>query len=108
MVRILVIDDQESSLELLRGVFEGAGHHVDTLADAGKAHGLLDDGDYDVVFTDLRLGYPFDGLEMLELVKQTCARTQVIMCRRPMVSESAAAMGAQKMSATAMKARHRP
>ena len=35
-------------------------------------------------------------------------RTQVIMCRRPMVSESAAAMGAQKMSATAMKARHRP
>jgi len=25
-----------------------------------------------------------------------------------MVSESAAAMGAQKMSATAMKARHRP
>jgi len=79
MARILVIDDQQDTLDLLVRVFEKEGYVVDAAADGAGARELLESSEYDVVFTDLRLGYPFDGLEMLELAKHTCPRTQVII-----------------------------
>jgi DNA-binding NtrC family response regulator len=79
MARILVIDDQQDTLDLLVRVFEKEGYVVDAAADGAGARELLESSEYDVVFTDLRLGYPFDGLEMLEFAKHTCPRTQVII-----------------------------
>ena len=79
MPRILVIDDQRDTLQLLVRVFEKDGYEVDAVSDGAGARELILDAEYDVVFTDLRLGYPFDGLEMLEMVKQSCARTQVVI-----------------------------
>jgi len=79
MPRILVIDDQRDTLQLLVRVFEKEGYEVDAVSDGAGARELILDAEYDVVFTDLRLGYPFDGLEMLEMVKQSCARTQVVI-----------------------------
>lgn len=79
MSRILVIDDQQDTLDLLVRVFEDEGYIVDAAVDGTEARERVESREYDVVFTDLRLGYPFDGLEMLNLVKQTCPRTQVII-----------------------------
>ena len=79
MGRILVIDDRQDTLDLLVRVFEDEGYEVDAASDGMGARERILSAEYDVVFTDLRLGYPFDGLEMLELVKQTCARTQVVI-----------------------------
>jgi DNA-binding NtrC family response regulator len=79
MARILVIDDQQDTLDLLVRVFEAEGYEVDAASDGAGARDRILNAEYDVVFTDLRLGHPFDGLEMLELVKQTCVRTQVII-----------------------------
>jgi len=77
--RILVIDDQEEILSLLRTLFTSRGYAVDVLSDADQAGALLEDHEYDVVFTDLRLGYPHDGLDVLDMVKTVQPRAQVVI-----------------------------
>ena len=79
MTRILVIDDQPATLKLLAGLFQDAGYAVDAAQDGGQAREFLEHVDYDVVFTDLRLGYPYDGLEVLEMVKRLRPRAQVLI-----------------------------
>ncbi len=79
MTRILVIDDHRDTLVLLKDLFGNAGYIVDTVNDGDQARERLRAIDYDVVFTDLRLGYPYDGLEILELVQQARPRAQVII-----------------------------
>ena len=79
MTRILVIDDQTATLELLGRLFRDEGYQVDTVPDGAKARDCLVEVDYDVVFTDLRLGYPYDGLEVLDMVKSLRPRAQVLI-----------------------------
>ena len=79
MTRILVIDDQPATLELMNRLFVAEGYTVDAVSDGAEARACLDKDEYDVVFTDLRLGYPYDGLEVLELVKQIQPRAQVVI-----------------------------
>jgi two-component system response regulator HydG len=76
---ILVIDDQKDTLELLQRLFRAEGYTVDAVPDGARAKDRLEADDYDVVFTDLRLGYPYDGLEVLELVKRLRPRAQVVI-----------------------------
>ena len=79
MTRILVIDDQKDTVELLKELFRREGYRVDSATDGGGARRLLEIEEYDVVFTDLRLGYPHDGLELLEHIKRISPRTQVVI-----------------------------
>jgi len=79
MARILVVDDQPETLELLESMFRREGYAVDGVRDGGTAHQYLERVDYDVVFTDLRLGYPYDGLEILDMVKKLRPATQVVI-----------------------------
>ena len=79
MTRILVIDDQAPTLELLRQLFVSNGYEVNVMSDGEKAKRQLETVEYDVVFTDLRLGYPYDGLEVLEMVKRMQPRAQVVI-----------------------------
>jgi len=79
MPRILVVDDQVATLELLARLFRLQGYEVDTVSDGDLAQDAIERVDYDVVFTDLRLGFPYDGLELLEMVKKARPRTQVVI-----------------------------
>ncbi len=79
MPRILVIDDQVETLELLTRLFRTEGYEVDAVSDGDRAVEAIDEVDYDVVFTDLRLGFPYDGLELLEMAKKARPRTQVVI-----------------------------
>ncbi len=79
VARILVIDDQVATLDLLTRLFEAEGYAVDAVADGELARQYVERVDYDVVFTDLRLGYPYDGLELLEMIKKVRPRTQVVI-----------------------------
>ena len=79
MARILVIDDLAATRDLLKKLFASQGYAVDAVPDGAKAHEHIQKVDYDVVFTDLRLGYPFDGLEVLEMIKKVRPRTQVVI-----------------------------
>ena len=79
MPRILVVDDQHDTLELLARLFRAEGYVVDTAAEALAAIAELDANDYDVVFTDLRLGYEHDGMDILQEAKQRRPHTQVVI-----------------------------
>ncbi len=93
--RLLVIDDQQATLDLLGKLFRREGYDVDLAGDGDSALRLLEETEYDVVFTDLRLGYPHDGLEMLDAAKRLSSRTQVvIMTAFTSVESSALAMRA--------------
>ena len=106
MSKILVIDDQPGTLELMSRLFKAEGYAVDAVDDGVKAREYLERVDYDVVFTDLRLGYPYDGLEMLELIKKIRPRTQVvIMTAFSSVESSVLAMKAGAYDRCAMARR---
>jgi two-component system, NtrC family, response regulator AtoC len=79
VARILVIDDLQGTLDLLTKLFQAEGYAVDAVSDGEQARAYISKVDYDVVFTDLRLGYPYDGLEVLEMIKQIRPRTQVVI-----------------------------
>jgi DNA-binding NtrC family response regulator len=79
MGRILVVDDQPETLDLLENLFRREGFAVDGVRDGGTAHEYLKRVDYDCVFTDLRLGYPYDGLEILDMVKKLRPASQVVI-----------------------------
>ena len=79
MPRILVVDDQHATLDLLDRLFVAEGYVVDTAAEAPLAIEKLDANDYDVVFTDLRLGYEHDGMDILQEAKRRRPHTQVVI-----------------------------
>ena len=56
--RILVVDDEPDSRDLLDYTLRRAGHHVDTVSNGRQALELFADESYDVILSDLRLRMP--------------------------------------------------
>jgi len=54
-LRILVVDDEAPIAELLRDIFEGAGHGVALARSGVDALGYLEDQEFDVVLTDVKM-----------------------------------------------------
>jgi CheY-like chemotaxis protein len=51
--KLLVVDDEEEVLNLVRDMFEMAGHQVTAVQDGERAIELLKQAEFDMVFTDL-------------------------------------------------------
>ncbi len=80
MARILVVEDDLSLREVLSMFLRKSGHDVVTANDGDLAFQALsgDDGDFDLVLTDLKLGRR-SGLDVLTHVKNTAPQTEVIL-----------------------------
>ena len=65
LARILVVDDDVASRLTLQTVLRAGGYWVETAASAAEAVGLLDDRQYDLVLSDLRMESPEAGLKVL-------------------------------------------
>lgn len=83
-MKILVVDDEPVSREVLRKIITSIGGHQVTVAEDGAAAWtLLDDpGRYfDVVFLDVTMPAP-DGFEVLKRIREShaLASIEVIMC----------------------------
>jgi len=77
--KILVVDDDQESRELLCEFLEANGYAVLAVADAGAAHDVLNnDGEYRVVIADLRMPNE-SGLELLRRLRQQNAQYQIIL-----------------------------
>ena len=75
--RVLVVDDKENILSLLRKVL--AGHfEVTTAEDGARALALATQGDFDVIVTDIRMPGA-DGFEVLRETKRTRPDVEVIL-----------------------------
>ena len=63
-IRVLVVDDEQSMLYLMKGFLEDEGLQVDTALSAKEALQMLSGEEYDVVVSDYKMP-AMDGLEFL-------------------------------------------
>ncbi len=78
MTRLLVVDDELSIRNLLNTFLSREGYAVSVAEDAISAQTLMQSGDFDVVISDISLPR-MSGVELLQLVRQTYPRVQVIL-----------------------------
>src|SRR5512136_1071080 len=77
--RILVVDDDQSSRELLSKILSSEGHRVTELSDGSEAIRLLEGGEPpDLVVSDIRMA-EVDGLQVIDAYRQRSPDTPVIL-----------------------------
>lgn len=81
MLRLLVVDGEESICFSMKEYFTLQGYNVDTARELEEAEKLVETSDYDVVIQDLRLGpaQKPDGLEMIKFIRTHNLRTRIIV-----------------------------
>jgi DNA-binding NtrC family response regulator len=78
MMRILVVDDEKSILELLSVVFQKEGYRVRTNLGTPQAFELIEAGEYDVLISDIKMPQ-MDGMALLERSRALHPLAPVIM-----------------------------
>jgi len=77
-ILILVVDDQFSDRETLKGILEDKGYRVTTARDGAEAIEMVKSRHYDIIFLDVRLP-DMNGVETFEQVKKIDPQATVIM-----------------------------
>ncbi len=78
MGKILLVDDEERLVTLLRSALAYRGHEVTGVTDGQTALDLVADEPFDLVVTDLRME-PVDGMAVIAGVKEFAPDTQVVV-----------------------------
>ncbi len=78
MVKILIIDDEKSILDLLSFVFKKEGYSVETSLSAKMALELIDKEEFDLILTDIKLPQ-MSGMKILKYVKEKYPAMPVVM-----------------------------
>lgn len=76
--KALVIDDDISTLELMRFQLQTEGFEVTTAENAQKALNCLNENIFDIILTDLNLP-DMSGIEMVKHCKESLPETEIIM-----------------------------
>jgi CheY-like chemotaxis protein len=69
LARVLLVDDDPASRLTLKTVLEAGGYNVDSAASAAEAVGKLEEGEYELVLSDLEMESPQAGLKVLAHAK---------------------------------------
>ena len=75
---ILIVDDEPIVGERLKAFIKKDGHRVETFVDPSAALKRLEEKDFDIVISDIRMG-EIDGIQVMQKVFQNSRRTKVIM-----------------------------
>lgn len=78
MTKILIVDDSMFQLNMVSGFLAELGYDVTSCNKSTDAMGMLDDGQYDCVFTDLLMP-DLDGTQLLALVKAKYPELPVVV-----------------------------
>ncbi len=65
LARVLLVDDDPTARLTLKTVLEAGGYNVDAAASAAEAVGKLDEGEYELVLSDLQMESPEAGLQVI-------------------------------------------
>src|SRR5271168_2866685 len=65
LARVLLVHDDPASRLTLQTVLEAGGYNVDAAASAAEAVGKLDEGEYELVLSDLQMESPDSGLKVI-------------------------------------------
>jgi CheY-like chemotaxis protein/DNA-binding transcriptional ArsR family regulator len=87
-LRVLVVDDDPEFRTELAGLLVDHGHEATTVPSAPRAVEALEAGEYEVMFTDLRMGRR-SGVELLALARERWPRLLVVMLTGNATVESA-------------------
>ena len=78
MARILLVDDEPSILSVLCTILQAENYEVVPAADGQKAIELIENEEFDLVISDIRMT-PINGLEILKTVHKECPQTSTLM-----------------------------
>ena len=78
MARILVVDDELRMAGLIRRELEDNGHVVSTAGDGESALSKMEEAEFDLVLTDLRMP-GLDGLTLLTRIRERSPQTEVVL-----------------------------
>jgi len=76
--KLLVVEDEPAALKNITYLMEKEGHEVLGTLSGSDALNMLEEHEFDVVLTDLRMDQ-VDGIEVLERAKQVSPNSEVIM-----------------------------
>ena len=79
MARILMVDDDLDLLESSKMVLESGGHEVTTVSTAGEAEKIVGSRQFDLIFLDIMMEYPDDGINLARKLKKSGLATPVVM-----------------------------
>jgi len=65
LARVLLVDDDPTSRLTLKTVLEAGGYNVDSAASAAEAVEKLDEGEYELVLSDLQMESPEAGRQVI-------------------------------------------
>lgn len=65
LARVLLVDDDPTSRLTLKTVLEAGGYWVDSAASGAEAVGKLEEGEYELVLSDLAMESPEAGLKVI-------------------------------------------
>src|ERR1700704_1373246 len=77
-LKVLVVDDEESVVVTIKAILQLDGYNVATTTSGVEARAMVQDVEYDLVLTDLRLE-DGDGLDVLKAVHERHPETVTIM-----------------------------
>ncbi len=77
-LRILVLDDEPIVCKRLQPALEKLGYEVDTFTQSLEAMHQIQQTDYDIIITDLKMK-GIDGMQFLQEAKKRSPRTEVIV-----------------------------
>lgn len=79
--RILVVDDEGSTIFGLRAIMSSKDVTVLTALDAVSAKAIMEDCSIDLLLSDIRLstGNRTEGIDLLEYIKVKCPNTRVVL-----------------------------
>lgn len=78
MAKILIIDDEASIRNALRGILEDEKHEVKEAKNGDEGLNMLSNEDFDVAFCDIKMP-KMDGMELLRKFREVGKNTQIIM-----------------------------
>ena len=77
-IEVLVLDDESIVCERLKDYLEKRGISVETFTDSRTALSRLEEKEFDVIVTDLKMGGP-TGIDVLVSVKKSGYKSEVII-----------------------------
>lgn len=78
MAKILIIDDEADLLRALTMIIKSRGHQVTSLPEAVSATKLVQQEQFDLIISDIRM-QPMDGLQFLDFLQKNRITTPIVM-----------------------------
>jgi DNA-binding NtrC family response regulator len=79
MARILIIEDEQAILSLLRRIVMHMGHVAITASNGPEALALLGTADPNLIISDLRMPGQPSGIDLIRNLRQRCPRLPIIV-----------------------------